>query len=246
MEKNKYLEERIGFSTLGWLDKGPKYYRMMQEAEREEKLYFKFGSALHCKILEPERFLTDYYTSTVNIPTGKYIEAIKVLVNTAEAIEDQEAWYLNAMAAAELKVSIKAFTTKITTPEYEAVYQDLTRAHGKILLGAGERKSIETSFINVTNHKIANELLFDNPLVSTAKVQSFNELEIDWSHESSPLPIRSTLDRVVINHETKTVTIVDIKTTAKGVYSFKYSYKHYGYYRQAAVYKEAMKFYMEK
>ena len=52
--------------------------------------------------------------------------------------------------------------------------------------------------------------------------------------------IKGELDRVVINHNLKTITPIDFKTTSKSIYSFSNDFWYYRYDFQAAVYRQGL------
>lgn len=74
-------------------------------------------------------------------------------------------------------------------------------------------------------------------------IEIFNELIIDWEVTYSSLKLKSMLDRVVLNHSNKTITIIDLKTTkCKSLKSFRYDMINYKYYIQAVFYINAMEY----
>lgn len=51
---------------------------------------------------------------------------------------------------------------------------------------------------------------------------------------------KGLLDGIKINHRDKTIQPFDLKTTGKNVFQFRESYLTYGYYRQGALYEQAL------
>jgi hypothetical protein len=65
----------------------------------------------------------------------------------------------------------------------------------------------------------------------------FNEVEHHWKlSEDARFTMKGILDRVVVDHDEKSVWLIDLKTTSKSVYSFQKSYVQYNYHRQIALY----------
>lgn len=52
--------EGMNWSSLKHIAVSPKLFKYRQEHPREDSKAFRVGRAIHCAVLEPERFLTDY------------------------------------------------------------------------------------------------------------------------------------------------------------------------------------------
>jgi hypothetical protein len=51
---------------------------------------------------------------------------------------------------------------------------------------------------------------------------------------------KGLIDMIQVNHEDKTIQIIDLKTKGFDIYNFKKSFYEYGYFRQAAFYQQAI------
>lgn len=51
---------------------------------------------------------------------------------------------------------------------------------------------------------------------------------------------KALLDGIQIDHKNKIIQLFDLKTTHKPVYDFPEAFVQWGYYRQAAFYREAL------
>jgi hypothetical protein len=73
-----------------------------------------------------------------------------------------------------------------------------------------------------------------------------NELAIFWRNDCSELPLKSKLDRLLIDVDAAKAWVVDYKTTsASNAQEFGWSVKKYGYDIQAAFYEDAARDYLE-
>jgi len=90
-------------------------------------------------------------------------------------------------------------------------------------------------------HKKAQELLYGYGLSDT-----FVELDIVWKHPQFKFKMRSIIDRLIVDESTKTIIVVDLKTTAKNVHKFLRAYEMYGYYKQLALYRQAAIWYAKE
>jgi len=241
--KEKYYNERVGFTSLGWLDVSPKNYRFMMEQMKEnanKQSYFTLGSAIHCQVLEPEKFKERYAAIECSIPTGKKADAVRILASTRDYFSTPFDWHQNAIKKADLKGKIETLSEELINKEpYKSYLSSLIQLRGKEILDVDDAKTISRCYKNTISHKAANTLLYDNPFY-TSNIKAYNEIKIDWKYPGYKGIIQSTIDRLIIDNSTKTIKIVDLKTTAKNVYDFEAAYKKYGYYRQAAIYMKSV------
>lgn len=115
-------------------------------------------------------------------------------------------------------------------------YYNLVRnaAQNVTILSRDEYESVEK----------ARELILASPYAYSffVKTKIYEELlhqvaiYFDWQGEA----FKGLLDGIKIDHDKRTIQPFDLKTTGKNVYQFKESYLTYGYYRQAALYEQAL------
>lgn len=90
----------------------------------------------------------------------------------------------------------------------------------------------------------AVELIRASPYAASyfSKTRSFEELmhQIPIYFTYKDQEFKALLDGIRINHRDKIIEPFDLKSTGKSVYSFKESYLQYGYYRQGALYEQAL------
>lgn len=90
----------------------------------------------------------------------------------------------------------------------------------------------------------AKELVLASPYAYSyfTKGKIYEELmhQVLIYFERDGLVFKCILDGIKIDHENKTIQPFDLKTTGKSVYQFKESYLSYGYYRQGALYEQAL------
>ncbi len=79
---------------------------------------------------------------------------------------------------------------------------------------------------------------------NTDKIFIQNELVIMWEYPGVNLPCKSMLDRIIVDHEKKKITIVDLKTTSF-MSEFKDKALEYRYNRQMAFYWMAVYYYFK-
>jgi len=257
-ESNYYAKDQISNSDLGELKQSPRRFVMRKQREMQTKsAALELGTLIHKFALEPDEFIIAN-VEPVTGKMGEYIQAYFELEKTGLTDEEQIAEM--AYAHSKYKPShtkpetvLKSFKKK---PENIAFYEFLKEADGKIALTAKDRQIVEGCLTSLRGHVVSNKLLFSE---SADKVEAFNEKEVYFKQHD--VDCKSKLDRIIVDHNNKTVTIADLKTTSNQVYGeciplktdtgflmrdwhvtgFMYSCLQYSYYRQLAFYIEAVK-----
>jgi len=254
-DENYYAKESVSNSDLGYLKISPRQFLMRKQKEMQTKsAAMELGTLIHKFTLEPDEFII----ADVEPVTGKMGEYIQAYFELEKSGVDKDKIAEMAYAHAQYKPShskpetiLKSFKKK---QENIAYYEFLKRADGKIALGQKDKQVIEGCLTSLRGHVVANKLLFNEP---EGNVETFNEKEIYFNQHG--VDCKSKLDRIIVNHDSKTVTIVDLKTTSNQVYGtctplntgtgillrdwhttgFMYSCLQYSYYRQLAFYMNA-------
>lgn len=244
----RYYDETVSNSGLAALSVSPRTYRNYKDkVETETSSYFNLGSAIHCKILEPQEFDNRYYVSNITAPGGMFAKFIDVLYRTRCKDGEftglaQNSWITNAYVEAGFKWSVQKVWEKFQEDsDLNGYYKALLKTEDKILLTRSDEKAIEACIQGIQMHEKACELVYGR-ILSDCR----NEFEVIWKHPDFPdFKMKSIFDRLIIDEHTKVATLVDLKTTSKSVNSFKHSYKQYKYYRQMALYLLAVEWYLK-
>ena len=257
-DQNYFANEAISNSDLGTLKISPRQFVMRKQREMQTKsAAMELGTLIHNFTLEPDKFIM----ADVEPVTGKMGEYIKAYFELEKASLAEETVHTMAYAQAKYKSShtkpdtvFKSFKNK---PENIAFYEFLKKADGKIALTPRDKQTIEGCLTSLRSHVVSNNMLFFEE--DTKDIEYSNEKEVYFTLHG--VDCKSKLDRIIVNHKTKTVTIVDLKTTSGPVYSeciklktktgilfrdwhttgFMYSVLQYNYHRQLAFYTEAVK-----
>ena len=120
----------------------------------------------------------------------------------------------------------------------------------KILISQYDLDQLMKIQHNVDEHKLAKRLL--QKAGDYSNIHVYHEFQINWDYwvedelnhgALTPIACKSLLDSCTFNFETKTCTIMDIKTTAK-LWHFEDSMKEFDYCRQLCFYQEAVYWYL--
>lgn len=112
----------------------------------------------------------------------------------------------------------------------------LQKASGKIILTPSERDIITNCYESLKRHPLGNKLFFE--------LEGQHEQELFWQEEINGVIInrKAKLDKLIVDHETKTLIIPDLKTTNYPVSLFatgeNCSYNKYNYGGQLVSYAQ--------
>jgi len=246
------LEKRyfgLRSTCFGYLDISPKLFKkyLDNELEEEKKSYFELGTKLHMYLLEPDKFKENYIYLSIDKPKSKnqndFCERVAELVK----ISNTEVPIIVSNAYKEIYATDKKSEDKIKK-ESKELFDNLkeyieyliNRTKYKDTLNYQDISFLKEAKEEVKNHKIANKLILENSIIDNKDIYAVSEQRIYWeyplfTYENKPLVLRSTLDRFIINHKTKEIILIDIKTSGN-LPNFNESFEKYKYYRQLASY----------
>jgi len=249
-EKQYYSEKKVSSTSLKWFeDESPWYFKNMLDKEivQEKLSWFDTGRQIHMSILEPKEFDINYIYLDYKIPKSEnqkkfceiYIDNINKYTDKERRILSYERSY-NAVGKSEDKINKESEKLYNTLQSY-IKYLEKSKEYKEVLTKS-KWKLIQDLKKEAYNHKKARQLLLvENDL---ANVEEYNEIPIFWEYktiEGKTVPCKSMLDRLVIDHDTKTIKLIDLKTTSN-LGTFHKSVDKYKYYRQLAFYWKAVEY----
>jgi hypothetical protein len=237
-EKQYYSEKRISSSSLKYFDQSPLAFKRFldKEIDQLEKSYFAKGKQIHMAILEPKLFKKNYTHLDFETPSSAqqkqfcedYIQTNDLTLayknNYKTTVKDEKILEL----ANELKDKLSKYVEYLQK-----------RKQFKDILSNSDWERIKDLKENCQKHKKAKELLFEDDLDTRTIL---NEFVIMWEHPVYKLPCKSMIDRLIIDHNNKKVTLIDLKT-ANTFNDFKGRCNEFSYFRQMAFYWLAVNWY---
>lgn len=256
-EKQYYSEKRISSSSLKYFDQSPLLFKKFldKEIELEEKSYLTKGKQIHMAILEPKLFKASYTHLDFETPSSAQQKQfcddyIKYLQIPFSLEKDPLAENLN-----EDSSLINAYKDNYkTTGKDEKILEQAKELKDKLsryieylskrkqfkdILSNSDWNRIQDLKEGCKKHKKANELVFNDELDTR---QILNEFIILWEHPIYKLPCKSMIDRLIIDHNNKKVTLIDLKT-ANTFDKFKERCNEFSYFRQMSFYWLAINWY---
>lgn len=239
MRDEYYESKRISNSSLSWFQKSPKFFKRMldKEIKQEDKSYFKYGKLVHKYISEPDTFDEEYLVMSYDIPTSPQQKQFCIdYAETGDLIES----YKNNYKSKKKDKELIELATNLAT-KYENYIKSLKNDGDKVIISEEKLEFLKEIKTSVSNHIKANELLLEKP--------GLTELPIYWNYKDESndvhnLECKSKIDKVIIDKENKSITLIDLKTTYQ-IHNFKESFDEYSYDRQLAFYWLAIASYFE-
>lgn len=251
-----YYEDntRISNSAIGWfLNKGPAYFRNMLDGKEKglDLPQLRKGTMIHEFLLQPDQFWNDYVLFDGDKPKSAQAQKFcENLINTVEIelnkqLSDAYRKSYSIVGKSEDKILSEALKISVEYKDYiEAIRSK------KILISQYDLDQLMKIQHNVEEHKLANRLV--QRAGDYKNVQIYHEFQINWDYwivdelnhgAYTSIACKSLLDSCTFNFDTRTCTIMDIKTTAK-LWHFEDSMKEFDYCRQLCFYREAVYWYL--
>lgn len=251
-----YYEDntRISNSAIGWfLNKGPAYFRNMLDGKEKglDLPQLRKGTMIHEFLLQPDQFWNDYVLFDGDKPKSAQAQKFcENLINTVEIELNKqlsEAYRKSYSIVGKSEDKILSEALKISV-EYKDYIEAIKSK--KILISQYDLDQLMKIQHNIDEHKLAKQLL--QKAGDYKNVHIYHEFQINWDYWAedelnhgalTPIACKSLLDSCTFDFDTKTCTIMDIKTTAK-LWHFEDSMKEFDYCRQLCFYQEAVYWYL--
>ena len=255
----KELEKRyfgLRSTCFNYLDTSIKLFKQYLDDELEEtsNKWSDLGTQTHMYLLQADEFWKNYTYLTIDKPSSEkqkqFAEQVAELIkankekNKVEIIEKVYKDIYVIAKKSEDKIKEDALSLYNSLEDY--IKYLVTRTQYKDVLSYATVNYLKDVKEEVKKHKVANTLLLQDSI--TDDIYRASEKQIYWEHplfniEGSPIVLRSTIDRLIIDHKDKRVLLIDIKTSSK-LPEFEKSFEEYKYNRQLASYWMALEYYL--
>jgi hypothetical protein len=230
-----------------------KKYILNEKVEEEDSKASVIGRVVETLLLEPEEFDGRFHMSVITTsPTGLMLEFVEALYRaTSSATSDEgtitrnfEELTKEAYAASGFKIKIEAVLAKFIGTDAEIYFKEILEVRSKGLTVVtlqdidNATKIVEELKTNSITAEIVN-------LVNSARYDVYNQIQIE-GYEVFGHKFKSMMDKVVVDHTSKTIQVYDLKCTWSVENFYTEYYLHRRSYIQAYLYMCGAKYHFEE
>jgi len=250
MRKDPIKEEEFynkdynfSYSSLNKLLFSPKLFYIdyiLKERELKTDKHLIEGKLLHLMLLQPEKLHEEFSIVPSKIPSDnvrKVLNDLKRYNNPNMSELDNE--ILKALEDHNLYQSFKDDAKrlgKIQTTENAEYFQFLLESGKDIIDNDMLAKATERVEILRANKNVMSLMEHTVTDFEMDPVEVHNEKYLKCELLNYKFGLQGYIDRYIIDHDSKEITIVDLKTTAKGLEKFAETVDYYKYWMQAVIY----------
>ena len=218
-----------------------KYYKkyvLGEKVEEKENAAANMGRIVETLLMEPETFDDKFFLSTcMSAPTSLMLDFVEALYRvTKDATDENGIVKRQFMELAEeahklsgFKIKLEAVLNKFIGSDAEVYYNEIrtVRTKGLSIVTTTEisiaEKIVEQLKSNSTTAPIVN-------LVNSSRYSVMDQLQVE-GYEIDGLPLKSMLDKVIVDHNERVIKPYDLKCT----WSVENFYEEYYLYRRAYI-----------
>jgi hypothetical protein len=248
-ELKKFYQSKFYFSysSINKLLYSPRLFfshYILKEKEDSVDAHLVMGKAVHCLLLEPEKFDDNFILIPGKIPTDSNRVIIDHIFNAhylpmkndSLCLEDFPTEILGQLLVSNLYQSLKTDAQrldKILIDNNKEYFEFLKLKENKTVIDySSKQQAEETVEVLRSDNRVRALLQLDNAHTLDVK----NELLLTADLEKHNFGLKGIVDNVVFDHNSKTVFINDLKMTGKLIQDFPNSVDYYRYDIQAIVY----------
>lgn len=227
-----------------------RYYKkhiLRERVEEKDNAATNMGKLVETLLLEPEEFDNRFYmSSTVSVPTGLMLEFVEALyrITDASAGEDgvvarpMEEMVDEAYIASGFKITKEAVLNKFLGSSAEIYYREIreVRAKNLTVITTQDITNAERIVEELHNNEFTRDII---NMETNDRYTVINQFKID-SYKVDGHEFKSMLDKIIIDHNTRTIHIYDLKCVWSVENFYNEYYLHRRAYIQAYLYWKAL------
>lgn len=252
-ELDKFYKSKFHFSysSLSKLLYSPvAFYNHYVLKQREDIVgpHLVAGRVIHCLLLEPDKY-NDHFTSMPGkLPTDSQRKIIDNIYkihlsidNNTLSLEDYSQDLLTELLTANLYQTLKTDQQrldKLLTEENKSYFNFLKESQEKTVVDEPTLHGCKESVQMLKSNNSIRELLQLDKTEDDTHLEVYNELLVNVDVSNLPYGFKGIIDNLVIDNDSKTIFINDLKTTGKSLLDFPESVQYYKYWLQAVMYEK--------
>lgn len=212
---------------------------ILNEAPKDEPTESMIiGSIIHCLLGTPELF-DKYYTVIGEVPSSKLM--LKYLLLKSEGLDLESCKALSGYSDSTSVARVEKEAAK-----YDDYYQSLLNGGDKTFISNSHYDIAKMAVEAVRKNKWYTEKLLGlNNTVFDLGQDVYKELEVRVDY-NEVFGLKGIMDSVVVDHDDKSIYLVDIKTTSKTILDFPKSPFLNDYKVQMAVYNQLLQLHFKE
>ncbi len=218
-----------------------KYYRkyiLGEDVEDKDTQAATTGRVVETLLLEPEEFDNRFYMSScVEAPSALMLAFVNALYKHTKGATDDygnitrtfEDISKDAYVDSGFKIKYEAVISKFVGSDAEIYYNEMrtVKSRGLTVVTAEDVTNAEKIVEELRNNPVTKDVV---NLVSSSRYSVYNQLQVE-GYEIDGMQFKSMMDKVVVDHETKTIQVYDLKCT----WSVENFLEEYYLYRRAYI-----------
>lgn len=218
-----------------------KYYRkyiLNEDMEDKDSQAAVIGRIVETLLLEPTEFDNRFYMSAcASAPTGLMLAFVEALYrHTKEATDENgnvnrtfEDLAKDAYVDSGFKIKFDAVISKFVGSDAEIYYNEMrkVKAGGLTVVTAEDVNNAESIVQELRVNKVTAPIV---NLVTSARWEVDNQFQVE-NYEVCGMLFKSMMDKVIVDHEKRTVQVYDLKC----VWAVENFYEEYYLYRRAYI-----------
>jgi hypothetical protein len=197
-----------------------KKYVMNEDVAEKENLAANMGRIVECILMEPEEFDGRFYLSSlISAPTGLMLDFVEALYKfTIEATDefgnitrDFSSLAQDAYVESGFKIKFEAVVSKFIGSDAEIYYKEIREVRSRRLtvVTTKEVSNAEKIVEELRNNFATSSIV---SLINSSRWEVRNQLQVE-GYIVDGHQFKSMMDKVVIDHEEKTIQVYDLKCT---------------------------------
>lgn len=251
---------KFSYSSLNRLKFSPKlFYKdyILKNKEIRTDKHLIEGKLLHLLLLQPEHFSEDFSMLPGKVPSDAVRRVLNEVKDNLPGIlnsgdpeveqnyEDPKLDTLQPEVIAALKHQDLYQSMKSDQKKFEKIDVPANQEYFKFLLTQEGKDIIDQTMYDKCEHNVLvikeNKAIMDllDPVVTDFELddtETFNEQYLECELKDLKFGLKGYVDRYIVDHKNKAITIIDLKTSGKSLAQFPETVQFYNYWLQAAVY----------
>jgi len=224
---------------------------VLQQREDSTDAHLVAGRVLHCLLLEPDNFDKQFLLLSSKLPSGNNKIIIDLIFkyhlsigNDSLTLSDYSPEILSHLLTINLHQALKTDQQrldKILVDENKLYFDFLKESSGKTVVDQETLDGCKSGLEVLKLNSSVRALLQLDKTDEDDHVEVYNELQLQVDIAGLPFGFKGFVDNLVIDHDSKSIFINDLKTLGKSIQDFPDSVEYYRYWIQAVVYMNMVK-----